>query len=271
MVARTGAIAILVVLGTLGCSGEESRAPTAPDENATGGGGAVSGYGTGGSGASEGGIAGPTSGDGALCSETRSALGLDEPSPPGFTANDVLAFAEGSHEATLEYLPDEQSFVVVEVSPSSESTALTVTIERRGTAALVDAEVPGGSGPSDGGPSPCPDSLEVDVGVKVATADGGFDETLEGKLVAYSTAKAMLTIPLDLEALAGSFRVNVIQPQGGEPVQTILGITLTPDVFVGHLSGMIQQTGSAVAMAAGITYGLWGYGDCEAGRVPVAD
>jgi hypothetical protein len=169
------------------------------------------------------------------------------------------------------YLPDQQSLAMVELTPDSESTTVTVTIESAGTAAFVDLEPAErtGSGPAIDLGFSCEDFVRVDVTVTVTTADGAFDETLDGRLVARSDSQVSLSLPLDLEALNGDFEVTVLEPEGGEPIQTTLRAVLGAGVFVGEISGTVQHIGPDVAQAGGAIYARWGYGDCETGRVPV--
>ena len=249
MTYRLSALILVAAIGTFGCAGGQSGGELGADDG-TGGGGTVESGG---------------------CDETSSALAPNEASPLGFAAEDILAFAAGTFDATMTYLPDDQEFVLVDLTPDSVTTNLTVTVESKGAAAFVVSEpqVQTGGGLLIDMASSCQDYVAIDVSVQIRTDDGAFDETLDGQLVAYDASHATLSIPLDLAALTGSFAVEVVEPQGGETVQTTAEIVLGPGIFAGEISGMVQVIGPQVAQAGGTTYGRWGYGDCASGQVPV--
>ncbi len=247
MTHRWNALTLAALIATLGCAGGQS-------------GGELGGDGEG-------------TTDGGSCEETAKPLALDEASAIGVTAEQILAFAEGTHEATLTYLPDSWSATAVALTPEGESTTVTVVIEAQGTAAFIDSEPV--ERRADGGPmiamdlgTPCQDYVAIDVSVRLTTADGALDETLDGKLVAYGESQAKLSLPLELDALGGSFAVEVLEPEGGETVQTSVDVTFGTGVFVGDFGGVIELIDGDATQAGLVTYGSWGYGACESGMVP---
>ncbi len=245
---QLGALFLVAALGAAGCAGGQTGGEFGA-ENGTGGGTALEG--------------------GSSCEEDTTELELDEVSPLGFSAEDVLALAEGTHEATLTWAPDEASMATTTLE--SGTTAVTLVVEAAGPASFVDAEPP-----SSGGTvgmialgRVCPDRVDVPVTVTLTTADGALDETLEGTLSATDAGSATLLVPIELDELEGTLSFEVVSPEGGVPIQTRLEVVFGEGIFAGRLSGTIEQRTDRVATAAGATYAEWGYDACEQGAFPV--
>jgi hypothetical protein len=252
-----GALLIGLAAGGGGCVGGQSGGELGADDG-TGGGG--NDLGTGGSAGADGGLTGETG----LCTEATTELALDETSPLGFSADDVLAFAAGEHEAALEYDPGSSDNFTLSVG---DDTTLTLTVEPTGSATFVDSapeSFDSGGLMIDIG-SDCPDRIAIDVVVTISTADGAFAEQLPGVLNAEGPTSAELTVPLDLDALDGTFAVEVVSPENAVPVRTSLSATFGPGLFAGEVSGNIEMRDENVAMAMGGLYAEWGYGSCTEG------
>ncbi len=93
----------------------------------------------------------------AECEYETEPLGWDEPSPEGVVADDLLAFAEGSHD-----------LVGGEVFHDGESE-ITLTAERRGESAVYRENTAGG----------CGNHVEVPLTVTIATSIHESPDTLE--------------------------------------------------------------------------------------------
>lgn len=248
---QRGALFLVAALGAAGCAGGQTGGEFGA-ENGTGGGGTLDGNET-----------------ASACDEDATELGLDEVSPLGFSADDVLALAEGTHEATLTWVPDEAAMATTTLEPGT--TEVTLVIEPAGPASFVDAEPPASG--SSGGMIElgwvCPDRVDVPVTVTLTTADGALDETLDGTLSATDAGSATLLVPIELDELEGTLSFEVVSPEGGVPIQTRLEVVFGEGIFAGRLSGTIETRTDQVATAAGATYAEWGYGACEHGEYPV--
>lgn len=245
---QLGALFLTAALGAAGCAGGQTGGEFGA-ENGTGGGGTLEG--------------------GSSCEEDATELELDEVSPLGFAAEDVLGLAEGTHEATLTWVPDGSAMATTTLEPGI--TEVTLVVEVAGPASFVDAEPP--SSGSSGGMIElgwvCPDRVDVPVTVTLTTADGALDETLDGTLSATDAGSATLLVPIELDELEGTFSFEVVSPEGGVPIQTRLEVVFGEGIFAGRLSGTIEQRTDQVATAAGAVYAEWGYGACEHGEYPV--
>ena len=193
------------------------------------------------------------------CRDERTALELDEPSPLGFSPEDVLAVAEGTHEAALTYSSSQEG--AFQLTPGGTSTTLTMVLERTGNATFVQSwPGPDSCYPADS-QEICPDRLEVEVTVSLTTEDGAFDEQFAALLVAKSPGETTLTVPLDLESLAGSFAVEV--DNDGKTALTTLDSVFAAGVFAGSVTGLLQlERDGSHAETGYVTFAHWGRGDC---------
>ncbi len=120
------------------------------------------------------------------CDEQRTALGLDEASPFGFAASDLLPLAKGSHSAELGF--DAMA------APASPPTTLTFVVD---TSAATAEYVTRTTRPASS--ATCDNTLELAVSAKFSTADGKFDETWPSLALVYK-ARESPPVPDLLEA-----------------------------------------------------------------------
>ena len=199
------------------------------------------------------------------CRDTRTPLELDEPSPLGFSPEDVLALAEGAHEVTLTYDPGQKG--TFHITPASTTANLTMVVERQGEAAFVESwPGPYSCYPPDS-EEICPERVEVEVTVALRTDDGAFDERLPALLVAESPVvesptEVRLTAPVDLGSLEGSFAVSAVDFEPSEATDTTLQAAFGPGIFVGSVTGLILATGDEYGTTGYVTLADWGRGDC---------
>jgi hypothetical protein len=183
-------------------------------------------------------------------------LELDAASELGFSANDVLAFAGGTHQETLQW----QTLRFGSYGPESGQGLLTLGIAPRG-AKLVryrnrgDIEIEGG----------CGAQLEIDADVTLKTSGGALDEQTTATLVAPRAGVATMRITFDPAKLDGT--LTVAPPSGpgfdrGEWVTRVeLGTQFTRYGLSGSLSPTFEvHTEDSVGMSAGsgpmATFGL---------------
>lgn len=159
---------------------------------------------------------------GEVCEEIVSAVELDEATPLGFSANDVLAFAGGEHTVSLAWLEAEN----VSYGPESGRSEITIDVEPRGArfvdrapkAASDDGPVIAVGTPLDG----CRGSFEIDVRLSIDTAGGALAETVDTVLEASGPDIAGGQFSIDLAELMGSFQAEVQVPANAELIRTSL-------------------------------------------------
>jgi hypothetical protein len=130
----------------------------------------------------------------ASCDRTDTDVALDESTPLGFAAADVLAWLEADHATTLT------------LSGSDTDRNLVVAVTSDGTATWVDLE----DAPSSGGIEPaiaavCEDSLELGATVSFVTDDGSFAESWPLALAVARVDAATARLELDPGDIAGTF------------------------------------------------------------------
>ena len=132
-----------------------------------------------------------------FCRSFARPIGLDEVTtvgftgrglPIGFSPRDLLRFTSGQRVIPLRWN-----------APFAGSTSLHMTIEATGGARFLD---------NTAGPL-CPDTIEVDVTVRVTTADGILDETFASFIYSDRSRAARLEHAFDAPAIA---RIYAKQP-----------------------------------------------------------
>lgn len=105
------------------------------------------------------------------CLETRSMLALDEVSPLGFPASDLLALSDGWTTSFGWYPPDGP----VDIVPAGTETTLDIGLSYLG-GPIVYVESELNPDYLEEIPTECEDYLEIEVEIVFHTADGRFDE-----------------------------------------------------------------------------------------------
>lgn len=244
--------------GGSSANGSGSGAETTGDQGTTAGGG----------GGTVGGISGTfgsigTTGGGCEvfgicpCEPIPSDVALDEVTPLGFSAEQVLAFAGGLHEAALVY--DLNNFSGVELSVPDQATTVTLSIEPTGTASFVtEASIPGRS--------ICANALEIDVEVTLSTADGAFNEHFSDKLLVDDPSRAHLVRAINLESLQGNLSLGL--SDGATISESYLNVILGDGFFAGDIAGMISSCEGSSCSAGSVTFALWNDSGCRDRLVP---
>jgi len=169
---------------------------------------------------------------------------LDQLSALGFSADQVLSWANGAHTASLEWNQDPG---LVVFGPETGLSSITVEIEATGTTALYVVPPPEACGEP---------RLEMAVSVSVFTESGALDEQFDAKLWASTEQEASLQAELDLGALDGSFFVDL--PEGQTASALYLDVALSPSSFAGSLWSSIEQSDtSGVSSASLMTFARW--------------
>jgi hypothetical protein len=115
------------------------------------------------------------------CPDERTSLELTETSRLGFSAADILSFAEGEHVATIEWQP-----IDVPYGPESGSSQVTLSVESLGRARHVDR----------GESACCFATVQVDVRVTISTSGGALAESFVTVLEARSADAAWLQVSI---------------------------------------------------------------------------
>jgi hypothetical protein len=116
------------------------------------------------------------------CPEQRTPLALSEASPLGFSAADVLSFAEGEHVTTIEWQP-----LDIPYGPESGKGELTLSVENLGHARYVDR----------GENACCFPAVQVDVRVTLRTSGGALGESFVTVLEAHGADGAWLQMLIE--------------------------------------------------------------------------
>jgi hypothetical protein len=146
----------------------------------------------GGCGAKAGGQTGEETDDG--CVFASSPLSLQEPSPLGFSAGQVLALAEGQQSAAFGWLQT----TGFSYGPESGTGQVTVRTSVTGPAKFARVDVRRGQ-------SHCEDQVRIPVSVVLATAGGALDESLTVDLIATTADEAAVTALVPSAELKGAF------------------------------------------------------------------
>lgn len=195
-------------------------------------------------------------GGGGYCDATKRVLkSTSEDVDLGFTAADILAFAEGTHEESIRW---HDSFIAT-LGPEMGEHKVTVTVHNNdGEVRLMTPKTEAGGGTgiepaidigTVGGCSPW---LEIDVKVTIKTDGGALDESFDATLRARNALFATLFTHPDPKHLGGSFAPKEILEPGFELTQLDLSIGFTPFGMSGLFDGVFtQQSNDSVGAAAG--------------------
>jgi hypothetical protein len=164
---------------------------------------------------------------------------------------DVLNLVNGSHTEALRWADDSE-------------TELVATFSFAGEANFHDREwVDAGSG-EDAVPEPapanlgdCPDIVELSMLVTMQSADGALNESWTIALQAVSADSAGFY--QELEALQGGLDIQSFAPSGSfDSYRAFLDLSISPDGFVGEITGQASGTEGDVAFAENFAIASFG-------------
>jgi hypothetical protein len=168
------------------------------------------------------------------CSSPIVAIGLDDLSSLGYSAKDLLVWAEGATSTTLLW---NENTNLVGVGPEKGDGKITVEVLGVASTARVVS-------PTDTALCGKP-RLELDGLVSVETAGGALKEVLSVTLVSRDKSHLEFSTPLHLESLVGSLTLDL--PTG----VSLLGLTLSGILATsgaeGSLTAQIEETSSSTA------------------------
>jgi hypothetical protein len=170
---------------------------------------------------------------------SRTPLAVDEVSPLGFSAQDVLPVVSGPRTETLSWSDGTTTELQLEVAP----TGVYEYVEQ----AVVDDGTGTGSEPAL---APwCPNEISIAASTTFATADGAFAEALPDPVLAATADAATLTD--SLEQVAGTYDVWDHVPAGNDydDARSWLDVTFSATGVAGAISGQGSGTDGDVAWA----------------------
>ncbi|NJK31274.1 MAG: hypothetical protein HC927_02025 [Deltaproteobacteria bacterium] len=197
---------------------------------------------------------GENAGDFGECVNTPTVLAsVDEVSALGFSAADVLAFADGEHGSPLFWRAPDSEFGV-EYGPESGEGSLTVSIAHSGgEIRFIDSEPKEGNLGEGDFDDDCQDRLEIDVMAQINTAGGALAESLPVTLKASSDLLAQFDAEIPVEDLAGSMTVTALDPDFTVgPVALHVGVSSFG--LNGSISGSVTVEGDGFAAAGFFQY-----------------
>jgi hypothetical protein len=189
------------------------------------------------------------------CEEHRQALdSFDEPTDAG-TANELLAYAEGSFDAPLLWKTASQG-QSWSVGPETGESSLQIDVARGTKAYFLTYEAkPSTSGIEIGIVCP-PPQLGVEAHVSVTSEGGALAEEYDTLVRSAAAGIATIGVPVDLAHLGGTLGVSFSKPNA-KLVQTRLEATLTSAGMTGKIAGIEQVDHGEVTSAMGAVLAVW--------------
>ncbi len=195
--------------------------------------------------------------DNAPCWNVRTSIALDAASPLGFSANDGLGLAAGTHSAVLHWAPEsdhpygpESGDGMIDLTVTSLGTAAYATTDYSKDTAAVQTELG------------CEPALLTDVSVTLRTAGGAFDETFNTSLTQTMSDTATLNPTILGGHIAGSFAFDPAALGAAQLAQINLNASFTSSGFSGSLAALLEQSSGSSAnstvSALNVPIACWG-------------
>jgi hypothetical protein len=176
---------------------------------------------------------------------TTTPLGLDDPTPLGFSAGELLDATMGDHGAAVAWITGAETDMAIALSYVD------------GSAEFQERDWVGGEGSLELAASGCPDVIQLSARVDVATADGALDESWE--VVALADSASRLSFTRVLEELSGSLSIEDFAPDGDwTGIRAWVDLAIGADGVTGKLSGQVSGEDGEVAFAEGFDIAVIG-------------
>ena len=191
----------------------------------------------------------------------KTPLALDEDSTLGFSPNDLLAFASGTKEETIQWQMPRTGLTY---GPESGDRAITITVTPKGTAHHVEPAPPGsnlidhgGAGPAiDLDSSMCTSWIEIDVEVTVESQGGAIDERFDAVLRGHTPHMASLYVSIKPEMFQGNFEAQLDSTLGELVIGGLqLGLRFSSFGVSGTFDAWFQSVSTAGGDSAGVATG----------------
>jgi hypothetical protein len=177
----------------------------------------------------------------------------------GFNAAEILAFANREFQSDLRW----NAIGRVEYLPGPGETTLTLGFTAGDVSFVERNELSRDGTHTEEVRDPCDDELAIGVELRVTTADGALDEMFETELRAATKSWATVDLPLDLDALEGSFEVvSVTESERAEPgaaqiVQPTLRAALSPFGTRGEFDAVLEERTSNTVSGGWARFAEW--------------
>ena len=211
---------------------------------------------------------------GRVCDEVEEAVGVEELTELGFSAEQLSERIEGSFSAPMTWKNPGRDGV--EVVPAAGETTLDVTVVPRPETAVFVQREPRSSGDGRevalvGGEGDCPDVLRIESEVHVESENGALDDTFIVVFEATDDKVARASIALPPGELEGSFDVDVSELDNATSDDAWLRLQIAFGAISGTIEGSVEQNhGDAVSSGVLQVAHFPSESNCEMG-VPVGD
>ncbi len=184
---------------------------------------------------------------GEQCEQTETVIGLDEQSAAGLTPQQLLDDTVGLYAGSMQWL--QEGPVQYSGAPGPTGVEIEVTYDG-GEARSVEGDL---LVPCDHeGPCPCPDSLEVDVGLRFTSEDGVFDEQFDAVVVlsiddtGFSSGRSELRLRFQPDETSGTFSTASLDLADEFALNYLeLGLTPSGGGVAGSLNAEVEGMGLA--------------------------
>lgn len=196
-------------------------------------------------------------------------LALDEETPLGFAARDVLDIVEGTHQQTISW----NEIEVASYEPEHGDQSLTIQIARQSAPRWVEyarTESPMGGGLLGMVEDRCLPTLEVDLQVSVQSDEGALNEKFTTTLYTRSTDAVTLSFTETLEEIGGNLVFTPAQ-EGFMLDMLYFDLEFTKDVARGEIRASFSrpENGAIFGMAGLKPLATWGPAACAEGEALV--
>jgi hypothetical protein len=153
-------------------------------------------------------------------------VALDEATPLGFSAADVLAYAAGERALALQYEGD-------------DTTTVSLTVEVDGETAIFEEREwsAGDNGTLEAPAQECGDALLIPVTIHFASADGRFDEQWSVLVQAEAAGRAQTHVRLEPEDLDGDLDVTAFATEDFDTHALSVELVFEPTGVHGVVTG----------------------------------
>lgn len=196
--------------------------------------------------------------EGAHCEDTPSTLAVDEVSPIGFAAADVLVFADGTHETSFDWAHHDPSALTLDLAADPETTRFVYS----------EAVYPDDGAEHTLMAVECPDRVEVDAVMGFTTADGRFAETWALTLIATEATAVGFDHEIDLDTVTGTWDIlEDVTAEGYDELSAWARGTFDAAGTRGGVDGQAsggdpcEEGDTCSAWSEVVEVGTWGGGD----------
>jgi hypothetical protein len=170
---------------------------------------------------------------------TTTPIDLDEVTPLGFSAGELLDATMGTRSAGVVWVSGGDTAMTIELSyedGSAEFQERDWVGDHNGTLEAIGVD--------------CPDVIQIAARVEVTTADGALDESWD--VVALADSATRLSFSRRLEDLNGSLAIEDFAPAGDwTSIRALIDLAIDAGGLSGRISGQATGESGDVAFAEG--------------------